>query len=95
MTTSDGSTWTLEGKTCLVTGATNGIGTETALGLARQGAHVVISGRSAEKAETARADIVRRSGNSNVDVLLADLSSLAEVRKLADSFLSSYPALHL
>lgn len=91
----DTGSWSIEGRTCLVTGATNGIGTETALALASQGAHVVISGRSAEKAETTRQDIVRKSGNPNVDVLLADLSSLAEVRKLADSFLSSYPALHV
>ena len=91
----DASSWILEGKTCLVTGATNGIGTETALALAEQGAHVVISGRSAQKAEATRADIARRSGNRNVDVLIADLSSLAEVRKLADSFLASHPALHV
>ncbi|MGH0028166.1 MAG: SDR family oxidoreductase [Myxococcota bacterium] len=91
----DSGTWSLEGRTCLVTGATSGIGTETALALARQGAHVVISGRSAEKAEATRSDIVRKSGNPNVDVLLADLSSLAEVRKLADSFLAGYPALHV
>ena len=53
----------------------------------------VISGRSAQKAEATRADIARRSGNRNVDVLIADLSSLAAVRKLADSFLASHPAL--
>lgn len=91
----DKGTWSVEGKTCLVTGATSGIGTETALALAQQGAHVVISGRSAEKAEATRADIARASGNPNVRVLLADLSSLAEVRKLADSFLSIYPTLHV
>jgi NAD(P)-dependent dehydrogenase (short-subunit alcohol dehydrogenase family) len=89
------ATWNLEGKTCLVTGATSGIGTETALALARHGARVVIAGRSAERAESTRADIVRRSSNRNVDVLLADLASLGEVRKLADAFLSSYDALHL
>jgi NAD(P)-dependent dehydrogenase (short-subunit alcohol dehydrogenase family) len=87
--------WTVEGRTCLVTGATSGIGTETALGLAERGAHVVICGRSAERAESTRADIVRRSGNPRVDVLLADFSSLAEVRKLADSFLSGQPSLHV
>ncbi len=87
--------WTLEGKTCLVTGATSGIGVETALALAMQGARVVISGRNPERAERVRADIVRRSGNRNVDVLLADLASLSDVRKLADAFLSGYDALHV
>lgn len=90
-----GPDWTLEGKTCLVTGATSGIGTETALALAERGARVVISGRNAERAEAVRADLVRRSGNRNVDVLLADLASLSEVRKLADAVLSSCDALHV
>ena len=56
----------LAGKTCLVTGATSGIGQETALALAKQGAHVVIAGRSPERAEAARTDVVvavgQRSG---------------------------------
>jgi NAD(P)-dependent dehydrogenase (short-subunit alcohol dehydrogenase family) len=87
--------WTLEGRTCLVTGATSGIGQETAVGLASAGAHVVIAGRKPERAEAARDDIVRRSGNDRVDVLLADLSSLAGVRKLADAFRSTHPLLHV
>jgi NAD(P)-dependent dehydrogenase (short-subunit alcohol dehydrogenase family) len=90
-----GSGWSLEGRTCLVTGATSGIGLETAVGLAERGAHVVIAGRDARRAEIARADVTRRSGNRNVDLLLADLSAQAEVRKLADAFLSGYPALHV
>lgn len=89
------ATWSLERKTCLVTGATSGIGKETAVGLARLGARVLIAGRNAEKAEATRGDIVRKSANKRVGVLLADLSSLAEVRKLADSLLSTTPELHV
>ena len=85
----------LDGRTCLVTGATSGIGQETARGLAGLGAHVVIVGRDRERAESTRKAIVERSGNPRVDVLLADLSSLAGIRGLADEFLSSYPALHV
>ena len=88
-------TWNLEGKTCLVTGATSGIGTETALALARRGARVVIAGRSAERAENTRADIVRKSSNRKVDVLLADLASLGELRKhgvIQSYLLDSYAA---
>lgn len=85
----------LDGRTCLVTGATSGIGLETAHGLAALGAHVVIVGRDRERSESARKSIAERSGNPRVDVLLADLSSLAGVRGLADDFLASYPALHV
>jgi NAD(P)-dependent dehydrogenase (short-subunit alcohol dehydrogenase family) len=87
--------WALEGRTCLVTGATSGIGLETAVGLAERGARVVIAGRDARRAELARGDITRRTGNRNVDLLIADLSSQAEVRKLADAFVSGYGALHV
>lgn len=92
---SGSATWSLERKTCLVTGATSGIGKETAVGLARLGSRVLIAGRDARKAEATRADIVRKSGNKRIGVLLADLSSLAEVRKLADSLLSTTPELHV
>lgn len=85
----------LQGRVALVTGATSGIGQETAVGLAARGAHVVLVGRDAARAEAARADVVARSGSSQVDVLLADLGSLAEVRRLAEQVLARYPALHL
>jgi len=85
----------LDGRICLVTGATSGIGQETARGLAGLGAHVVIVGRDRDRAESARKEIIEKSGNPRVDVLLADLSSLTGIRGLADEFLSSYPALHL
>jgi NAD(P)-dependent dehydrogenase (short-subunit alcohol dehydrogenase family) len=77
----------LEGKTCLVTGATSGIGEATALGLARMGATVVAVGRDPAKCEATVARIRLESGNSAVEHLLADLSSQAEVRTLAAGFL--------
>lgn len=85
----------LEGRTCLVTGATSGIGLETARGLARLGAHVVIVGRDRERAESARKSILESTGNPRVDVLLADLSSLAGIRGLAEDFLAQHAALHV
>lgn len=85
----------LDGRTCLVTGATSGIGLETARGLAALGGHVVIVGRDRERTESARKQIAERSGNPRVDFLLADLSSLAGVRGLADDFRASHPALHV
>jgi NAD(P)-dependent dehydrogenase (short-subunit alcohol dehydrogenase family) len=77
---------TVQGKICLVTGATSGIGRATALGLARQGAHVVIAGRDAARAQDALDAIRKETGNPQVESLLADFSSLAEVRGLAAEF---------
>src|SRR5258706_2168359 len=85
----------LEGRIALVTGATSGIGQETAVGLAARGAQVVLVGRDRARAEAARKDVTERSGNPRVDVLLADFASLEAVRGLAREFSERYPALHL
>lgn len=83
----------MEGKVCLVTGANSGIGKETALGLARMGATVVMVCRSKERGETAMAEIKERSGNTSVDLMIADLSSQAQIRKLAKEFKERYKRL--
>ena len=85
----------LKGKTVLVTGATAGIGRETALGVAKLGAHVVIVGRNAEKTRRVVDELKGASGNQQIDFLLADLSLLAEVRKLAEAFLARFGTLHV
>src|SRR3989440_1942206 len=86
---------TMEGKICLITGGTNGIGKSTALGLAKMGATVVIVGRNAPKTAQVVEAIRAASGNNNVDFLLADLSSQQEVRRLADEFKRKCPHLHV
>ena len=85
----------LDGRTCLITGATSGIGLATATGLAKLGAHVVMVGRDRQRGEQARKEVVEKSGNDRVDLLLADLSSLAGIRGLAQDFLAAHPALHV
>jgi NAD(P)-dependent dehydrogenase (short-subunit alcohol dehydrogenase family) len=85
----------MNGKICLVTGATNGIGKATAQALAQMGATVVIVGRDAQKAARVTGEIRAASGNQNVDWLLADLSSQQEVRRLAGEFMSKYQHLHV
>ena len=82
-------------QTALVTGATSGIGFITALELARQGLQVVLHARNPEKAEQVRAEIERRTGNSDLDVLLADFSSLEEVRAATDSFRDKHDRLDI
>ena len=86
---------TMQGKICLITGGTNGIGKATAQELARMGATVVIVGRNAPKTAQLVEEIRTASGNKNVDFLLADLSSQQEVRRLADEFKSKYSHLHV
>ena len=85
----------MNGKTCLVTGGTNGIGKATAQALAQMGATVVMVGRNAPKTAQLVEEIRAASGNKNVDSLLADLSSQQEVRRLADEFKSKYRHLHV
>ena len=80
----------MSGKICVVTGANSGIGKETALGLARMGAHVVMVCRNAQKGKAALEQIRRESDNRNVDLLLADLSSQAAVRELAKQIHENY-----
>ncbi len=84
---------TMEDKTCLITGGSDGIGYAAALELARMGATVVIAGRNAEKTEAAAASIRREAGNPSVSFLLADLSSQREVRRLAVEVREQLPRL--
>ena len=83
----------MSGKICIVTGANSGIGKETALGLARMGARVIMVSRNAEKGKAALEEIRRESGSSQVDLLIADMSSQASVRALAERIQRKYPRL--
>lgn len=82
----------LAGKRILVTGASGGIGKQTALELAARGAEVIIVGRSAEKTQAAADEISRASGEA-VAFMLADLSSIASIRQLAKEFLAKHTTL--
>jgi len=73
----------------IVTGASSGIGLYTALGLARGGMQVVMVGRNRTRTETAQRFVREHSGSDAIDVLLADFSRLADVRRVADEILSA------
>jgi NAD(P)-dependent dehydrogenase (short-subunit alcohol dehydrogenase family) len=78
---------------CLITGATDGIGKVTATELARRGYAVVLVARNRTKAATVTTEIVASTGNRDVDYLTADLRSLAQLHRLAETFTQRYPRL--
>jgi len=82
-------------KICLVTGANSGIGKEMALALAITGAHVIMVCRNAEKSRVALEQIKAISGSKSIDLLIADLSSHAEIRSLAKTIHDRYSMLHV
>lgn len=84
----------MNGKTALVTGATDGVGRYVALKLAKAGARVIVHGRDEARANSL-ADEISRDGAGSAAIRIADLSSLEEVRRLADSIASSESGLDL
>lgn len=80
----------LEGKVCIVTGATSGIGKETARALAHQGGTLILVGRNPDKTAATVEEFKREADTPNIEYLLADLSSQDEVRRLAEEFKSRH-----
>ena len=81
------------GRVIVITGANSGIGYESAVALARKGARVVMACRSLDKAEQARADLLKRAPGASVDILHLDLGNLKSVRSFATTFNASYDRL--
>jgi len=80
-------------RVCLITGATTGIGLATAEGLARAGAHVILGARTRERGEAARERVAAATGSDRLEVVVADLSVQAEVRRLAGEVAAAHPRL--
>jgi len=85
----------MKGRICLITGATSGIGKETALALAKLGATIVFTARDIKKGEEIRDQLRALSRNEMIEVLECDLSSLRSVRDCCDRFRSKYDRLHV
>lgn len=83
------------GKTCLVTGASSGIGKVTARRLAEMGARVILVCRSRERGQKAMDEIMHKSRNNSLELLCCDLSSQKESRRLAIEILERHDRLHV
>jgi NAD(P)-dependent dehydrogenase (short-subunit alcohol dehydrogenase family) len=81
--------------TVLVTGATDGLGRAVAERIAGAGATVLLHGRDPERLEATREEIAAATGSDRLRTLLADLSSLADVRRLAEEVARTTPELHV
>jgi NAD(P)-dependent dehydrogenase (short-subunit alcohol dehydrogenase family) len=85
----------IEGKLCVVTGSNSGIGKETALGLARKKAELVMVVRNLDRGKRAREEIVSKISNASVDLMVCDLSSMESIRRFAQEFKDKYSKLHV
>ncbi|XP_053940977.1 dehydrogenase/reductase SDR family member 13 [Cuculus canorus] len=85
----------IRGRTAIVTGGSAGLGAAAARELARSGARVVLTARSAARGEAAARSIRAETGNAEVRFMQLDLASLRSVRAFASAFLRQEPYLHL
>jgi NAD(P)-dependent dehydrogenase (short-subunit alcohol dehydrogenase family) len=83
----------MKGKTVLVTGANSGIGFETSLALAKEGAKVIMVARDPKLGEEALASVRSKSSNNDAELIICDMSSLANVRSLAKEVNEKCPRL--
>ncbi|MEO0469602.1 MAG: oxidoreductase [Bacteroidota bacterium] len=83
----------LNGKVIIVTGGNSGLGYESVKSFAQKGASVVMASRSREKAEKAKAEIIKLAPHSDIDILSLDLMDLASVASFANAFSQKYDRL--
>ncbi len=85
----------MKNRICMITGATAGIGLETARALASKGAHLILVGRNAEKGKEIKEQIIKETQNQNIEFFQADLSSQKSILSFAEAFYCKYQRLDI
>lgn len=85
----------MKNRVCLITGGTSGVGKATALGLAKQGATVVLLTQSEDRGMRVAEEISRSSGNRNILPRVADLANLKSIHSFASDFINEFKYLHV
>jgi len=80
----------MNGRTCLITGATDGIGKETAIGMAKNGYNLILIGRNEEKGKKVCDEIRKIADSIDIDFFTADLILMKEVSRVADEVCQKY-----
>ena len=83
----------MKNKIVLITGATGGIGKATAIALAKKEFHVIIHGRDQQKTEKVQKEIIAATGNIHIDIAIADLFLMEDVKKMAQAVSEKYPVI--
>ncbi|XP_030629025.1 dehydrogenase/reductase SDR family member 12 [Chanos chanos] len=83
------------GRSFMITGANSGIGKATAMAIAKKGGTVHLVCRNKDRAEKAREDLVRESGNTEIHIHLLDLSETRKVWEFAEAFKKEYSSLNV
>ena len=73
-------------KVTILTGATAGIGKETARGIARHGGTLVIGCRNLNKGEDVRRELIETTGNKNIEIMHCDLASIHSIKRFVTDF---------
>ena len=85
----------MKNKIVLITGATSGIGKETARGLAKLGATIVFTARDVLKGEKTKKELIAATNNENIHMLKCDLASFESIKNCCKEFISKYDKLHV
>jgi NAD(P)-dependent dehydrogenase (short-subunit alcohol dehydrogenase family) len=85
----------MKDKICLITGATDGIGKETARCLGKQNAQLILVGRNPEKGEKVQKKLIAITGNDQIDIMTADLSNMNAIQKLSAEIHKKYNKLNV